>query len=109
MGEAFAPYGSWPRRDSPGLAGRSFLRQNWSVKFDIVGPIENAETIATGSGVKSGRSFERSTVADDGVERKGIATVRLPNGTTPRVELHWYEAHGIGKRDFKIKSYLDEQ
>jgi hypothetical protein len=39
---------------------------------------------------------------------KGFATVRLPNGTQPRVELHWYEAHGIGKRDMKIKNYLDE-
>jgi len=33
--------------------------------------------------------------------------VRLPNGTHRKVELHWYEAHGIGKRDLKIKSYLD--
>jgi hypothetical protein len=39
---------------------------------------------------------------------KGVATVRLPNGTLRRVELHWYEAHGIGKRDLKIKGYLDE-
>ena len=38
---------------------------------------------------------------------KGIATVRLPNGHMRRVELHWYEAHGIGKRDLKIKDYLD--
>jgi hypothetical protein len=34
--------------------------------------------------------------------------VRLANGKLRRVELHWYEAHGIGKRDFKIKSYLDK-
>jgi hypothetical protein len=38
----------------------------------------------------------------------GEATVRLPNGKTRRVELHWYEAHGIGRRDFKIKKYLDQ-
>jgi hypothetical protein len=37
-----------------------------------------------------------------------VATVRLPNGKLRRVELHWYEAHGVGKRDFKIKNYLDE-
>jgi hypothetical protein len=37
---------------------------------------------------------------------KGVATVRLPGGALRRVELHWYEAHGIGKRDFKIKRYL---
>ena len=40
-------------------------------------------------------------------KRKGLATVRLSNGITRRVELHWYEAHGIGRRDFKIKAYAD--
>jgi len=39
---------------------------------------------------------------------KGVATVRLPNGTLRRVEIHWYEAHGIGRRDVKIKEQLEE-
>ena len=39
---------------------------------------------------------------------KGMATVRLANGNLRRVELHWYEAHGIGKLDLKIKDYLDK-
>ena len=39
---------------------------------------------------------------------KGFATVRLPNGALRRVEIHWYEAHGIGRRDVKIKEYLEE-
>jgi hypothetical protein len=39
---------------------------------------------------------------------KGFATLRLPNGALREMELHWYEAHGIGKRDMKIKRYLDE-
>lgn len=38
---------------------------------------------------------------------KGIATVRLEDGTIHRVELHWYEAHGIGRKKLKIKDYLD--
>jgi hypothetical protein len=38
---------------------------------------------------------------------KGNASVRLANAQVRRVELHWYEAHGIGRRDFKIKRYLD--
>ena len=41
-------------------------------------------------------------------KRKGLALVRLWNGRLRRVELHWYEAHGIGRRDFKIKRYVDE-
>jgi hypothetical protein len=38
---------------------------------------------------------------------KGVASVRLPSGWIRPAEIHWYEAHGIGKRDFKIKRYLD--
>lgn len=38
---------------------------------------------------------------------KGVATVRLANGRIRRVELHWYEAHGIGRKKLKIKGYLD--
>ena len=38
---------------------------------------------------------------------KGTATVQLPNGTLRRVELHWYEAHGIGKKEVKRKRYVD--
>ena len=79
------------------------------MKFDVVGTIAQVETIAAGLSVKV-HSFLRKT---HGRGRwrimKGVATVRLPNGNLRRVELHWYEAHGIGKRDFKIKEYLDEQ
>ena len=75
--------------------------------FDVVGEIEQAETIAAGSSVKA-RSFLRKTYGRGRWRKlKGIATVRLRNGNLRRVELHWYEAHGIGKRDLKIKNYLD--
>lgn len=43
-----------------------------------------------------------------GANARGFATVRLANNKLRRVELHWYEAHGIGRRDFKIKAYLNE-
>ena len=55
-----------------------------------------------------------SLVPPEGLRRwpmekmKGIATIRLPNGVLRVVELHWYEAHGIGKRDLKIKRYVSE-
>ncbi len=38
---------------------------------------------------------------------KGVATVRLSNGQLRMVELPWYEAHGVGRRDLKIKRYVD--
>ena len=77
------------------------------MKFEVVGEIGQVETIPTGSSVKV-RSFLRKTYGRGRWrKRKGIGTVRLPNGNLRRVELHWYEAHGIGKRDLKIKIYLD--
>ena len=91
-----------------GLASPWVLGQNQKVKFDVVGEIEQVETIAAGPSVKV-RSFLRKTYGRGRWRKlKGIATVRLPNGNVRRVELHWYEAHGIGKRDFKIKDYLDK-
>ena len=42
-------------------------------------------------------------------ETKGIGFIRLPNGTECHAELHWYEAHGIGKREMKVKELLDEK
>jgi len=78
------------------------------VKFEVVGQIEQVETIAAGPGVKV-RSFLRKTYGRGRWrKRKGVGTVRLPNGTLRQVELHWYETHGIGKRDMKIKNYLDK-
>jgi len=79
------------------------------VKFDVVGAITNVETIAAGPSVKV-RSFLRKTYGRGRWRKpKGVAKVRLRNGKLRRVELHWYEAHGIGRRDFKIKSYLGEE
>ncbi len=84
------------------------LEQDPGVKFDVVGEIEQIETIAAGPSVKV-RSFLRKTYGRGRWrKRKGIGIVRLRNGNLRRVELHWYEAHGIGKRDLKIKDYLDK-
>lgn len=77
------------------------------MKFDVVGEIEQIETIAAGPSVKV-RSFLRKMYGRGRWrKRQGIGTVRLPNGNLRRVELHRYEAHGIGKRDLKIKKYLE--
>jgi hypothetical protein len=77
------------------------------MKFTVIGPIRDVEVIARGTSVKI-RSYLRKAYGQGRWRKvKGIATVRLPNGTERRVELHWFEAHGIGKRDLKIKRYLD--
>jgi hypothetical protein len=66
------------------------------VKFEIVGEIEQVETIASGRSVRIRPSLKKAHGRGRWRKRKGIATVRLPNGALRRVELHWYEAHGIG-------------
>ncbi len=79
------------------------------MKFEVIGPIRRIEVIASGPGVQV-RSYLRKAYGRGRWRKvKGIGTVRLPNGARREVELHWYEAHGIGKRDLKIKRYLDEK
>jgi hypothetical protein len=78
------------------------------MKFQIVGTIASPQVIASGLGVRV-RSYLRKAYGTGRWRKmKGIATIRLPNGARRLVELHWYEAHGIGKRDMKIKRYLSE-
>ena len=75
--------------------------------FQVIGTIRGIEIIASGPGVRV-RGYLRKAYGHGRWRKlKGIATVRLPNGTVYKVELHWYEAHGIGRRDVKIKYYLD--
>jgi hypothetical protein len=78
------------------------------MKFELVGPVENAEVIAAGPGVRVRAYLRKLYGQGQWRKMKGTGTVRLPNGALRRVEVHWYEAHGIGKRELKIKRYLDE-
>lgn len=79
------------------------------MNFEVVGPIRDIEVIARGPGVQI-RSYLRKAYGRGRWRKvKGTATVRMPNGARREVELHWYEAHGIGKRDMKIKRYFNEK
>ena len=78
------------------------------MKFEIVGSIANVEVIAAGVGVRVRAYLRKAYGYGRWRKLKGTATVQLPNGELRAVELHWYQAHGIGKRDLKIKRYLDE-
>jgi hypothetical protein len=78
------------------------------MEFQLVGAIENAEVIAAGPAIRV-RSYLRKSYGDGRWRKmKGTACVRLPNDALRLVEIHWYEAHGIGKKEMKIKRYLDE-
>ena len=76
--------------------------------FEIIGSIEAIEIIAVGSSIRVLSYLQKVHGKGRWRKLKGIASVRIPNGETCRVELHWYEAHGIGRRDIKIKKFLDE-
>jgi len=75
--------------------------------FEIVGPIEHAETFASGREIREIVRLNRIYGRGRWRKRKGIAHVRLRNGEIRRAELHWYEASGIGQLEFKIKRFLD--
>ena len=75
--------------------------------FDIVSDITNVQVIATGRGIRRLRSLRKRHGGKRWRKLKGDATVRLVNGSVRRAEIHWYEAHGVGKRGLKIKRFLD--
>lgn len=75
--------------------------------FEIIGAIQDIQVIAVGSHIRDITYLQKVYGRGRWRKLKGVANVKLPNGKVRRVELHWYEAHGIGRRDMKIKRYLD--
>ena len=75
--------------------------------FDIIGEIEEIETIAVGGNIRDIMRLRRQYGSGRWRKLKGIATVRLQNGNVRKAELHWYEAHGLGKKKIKIKRFMD--
>lgn len=76
--------------------------------FELIGPISGVERIAIGSRLRQLRWLCRDYGPGDWVKRKGVARVRIGDGTIRVAEVHWYEAHGIGRKDLKIKRYVDQ-
>ncbi len=75
--------------------------------FEIIGKITNIEIIAIGHKIREIARLREEFGEGRWRKLKGETTVRLINDRIRRVEIHWYEAHGIGKRKMKIKKYLD--
>ena len=75
--------------------------------FEIIGSIENIETIAAGGRIREIMRLRKQYGSGRWRKLKGIARIRLTNGNIRKAELHWYEAHGIGKKKMKIKQFLD--
>ena len=77
-----------------------------SVPFEIITDTTEIETIAVGNSIREIARLRKSYGSGRWRKMKGKATIQLPDGTICKAELHWYEAHGIGRRDTKIKKVL---
>jgi hypothetical protein len=75
--------------------------------FEILGDITDAETFAVASSIREIARLRRVYGRGRWRKPKGIARVRLADGEVRLAEVHWYEAHGIGRKEFKIKRYVD--
>jgi hypothetical protein len=83
------------------------VRQTANMHFKIVGEITDVKVIAVGSSIRTLSSLRRTYGPGRWRKLKGQASVRLSTGRIRLAEIHWYEAHGIGKKRFKIKNFLD--
>lgn len=78
------------------------------IDFKLVGEITNTEIIARGKSIRDLTRLNRTHGKGRWRKLKGIANVELPSGRIRLAEVHWYEAHGIGKKEMKIKlPFLD--
>ena len=77
------------------------------MKFEILGEIRAIETFAISAGIRELSRLRQVYGKGRWRKRKGVANIRLPDSIVRLAEIHWYEATGIGRKEFKIKRYLD--
>lgn len=76
------------------------------MKLELIGAILNQETIASGRGIRELARLRKVYGSGRWRKRKGIARIRFIDGTIRTAELHWYEAHGVGRKELKIKRFI---
>ena len=75
--------------------------------FELINKIENIETIAIGGRIHDVARLRKMYGKGRWRKMKGVGRVRLGDGSECDAELHWYEAHGIGKKEMKVKELFD--
>ena len=75
--------------------------------FELIGDIKDVQIIASGARIREIMRLRRQFGSGRWRKLKGVATVRLANGRICQAEVHWYEAHGLGKKKIKIKRILE--
>ncbi len=76
------------------------------MRIEILGKISDIETIAIGKKIRELERLKKVYGPGRWRKRKGVARVRLPDGASVIGEVHWYEAHGVGRLEFKLKRVL---
>ncbi|MDH5718663.1 MAG: hypothetical protein OEZ22_13645 [Spirochaetia bacterium] len=74
--------------------------------IEILDEIESVETIASGQSIRELKRLQKYYGNGRWRKMKGFTTVKLSNNSIKKAEIHWYEAHGIGKKEVKIKRFL---
>ena len=77
------------------------------MNFEILGEIRDVEQIAVGASIREVARLRRVYGPGRWRKLKGAAVVRLPDGDVLDAEVHWYEAHGLGRKEMKIKRFMD--
>lgn len=77
------------------------------MRFEILGRIESVEVIAVNNAIRDIRRLRRLYGDSRWRKLKGVARIRKTNGDIRKAELHWYEAHGIGRREIRVKRILE--
>ena len=75
--------------------------------FELIGELSEVETIAFTLSIRDNADLKARYGGRRWRKLKGIGKIRLPNRRVRNAEIHWYEAHGVGKRNLKIKRLLD--
>jgi len=75
--------------------------------FELISKLTDIETIAVNLSIRERQTLKTQFGGRRWRKRKGVGLVRFPNGEVRQAELHWYEAHGVGRRKMKVKRVLD--
>ena len=76
-------------------------------RFQVIGPVSDVRVVAVNRGIRELQRLRKLFGKGRWRKLKGTASVRFANGMTFRAELHWYEAHGIGRRKMKVKQLFE--
>jgi hypothetical protein len=83
------------------------ILQDMGNDFELIGDLTDIEIIAVNLSIRERRRLREQFGGRRWRKLKGIGRVRFPNGVVRLAELHWYEAHGVGRRKIKVKQVLD--